>query len=84
MPTRKIEHVLALLPKAQAKEPGVTERHLGEEGNGKAKMARIVDAPKEERNPLPSLLEVHHPRGRKTGSLAGITLWDRACTKGAD
>ena len=77
-PTRKNEHVLALLPRAQAKEPRVTERHLEEEKRGKAKMARVVHAPKRERSPLPSLLEVHHPRVRKTGKLAGITSWDPA------
>ena len=77
-PIRKNEHVLALLPKALAKEPKVTERHLEEEGMEKARMARIVDTPNVERNPLPSLLELHHPRARKTGNLAGITLWDLA------
>ena len=77
-PIRKNEHVLALLPKAQAKEPKVTERHLEEEEKEKAGMARIADAPKVEQNPLPSLLEVHHPRARKTGSLARITFWDPA------
>ena len=68
-PTRKNERVLAHLPKA--KEPKMTERHLEEEEKEKA---RIVDAPKVELNPLPSLLEGHRPRARKTGSLAGTTF----------
>ena len=56
----------------------MTERHLEEEEKEKARKARIADAPKVEQNPQPSLLEVHHPRARKTGSLAEITLWDPA------
>ena len=78
IPTRKNEHILVLLPKAEAKEPKMTERHLEEEAKGKAKMAKTADALKQEQSPLPSPLGVHHPRARKTGSLAGITLWDPA------
>ena len=35
-PTRKNGRVLAVLPKAKAKEPKMTERHLEEEGKEKA------------------------------------------------
>ena len=44
----------------------------------KAKTARVVHAQKRERSPLPSLLEAHRLRVRKTGKRAGITFWDPA------
>ena len=78
IPTRKKEHVQSLLPKAQAKEPKMTERHLEEEAKAKAKMAKIADALKHERSLVPSPLGVHHPRVRKTGSLAGTIFWEPA------